>query len=167
MVKDYGYMFRNDPALADAAKTVTSLARDISEFISEKLQGELGSLCGDVGSEKAVRVVYQSACSLQHGQQIRTQPIQLLQSCGYEVIEPRNPHLCCGSAGTYNILQADLADRLRDEKLESLAETEPQVIASGNVGCMVQLGSKAPCPVVHTVELIDWATGGPKPGAIP
>jgi glycolate oxidase iron-sulfur subunit len=111
-------------------------------------------------------VAYQSACSLQHGQQIQRQPVALLRSCGFEVTEPRDPHLCCGSAGTYNILQPRIADRLRDDKIAALAATEPQVIASGNVGCMVQLAANAPCPVVHTVELLDWATGGPQPGAL-
>jgi glycolate oxidase iron-sulfur subunit len=111
-------------------------------------------------------VAYQSACSLQHGQKIQHQPVGLLRSCGFEVTEPRDPHLCCGSAGTYNILQPDIADRLRDDKTTSLAEISPQVIASGNVGCMVQLAPVAPCPVVHTIELLDWATGGPQPDAL-
>ena len=164
MVKDYGYLFRLDPELAEAAGTVASLAKDISEFFSENFDDFGASMAK---TPPSLRVAYQSACSLQHGQNIQHQPVALLQSCGFEVTEPRDPHLCCGSAGTYNILQPDIADRLRDEKITALAATEPQVIASGNVGCMIQLEAVAPCPVVHTVELLDWATGGPRPDALP
>jgi glycolate oxidase iron-sulfur subunit len=163
MVKDYGHLFRLDPDLADAAKTIASLAKDISEFFDEKFV-DLNPSAGTAPS--SLRVAYQSACSLQHGQKIQHQPVGLLRSCGFEVTEPRDPHLCCGSAGTYNILQPDIADRLRDDKTTSLAEISPQVIASGNVGCMVQLAPVAPCPVVHTIELLDWATGGPQPDAL-
>ncbi len=163
MVKDYGYLFRLDPELADAAMTIASLAKDISEFFSDNFD-DIGASVGM--APPSLRVAYQSACSLQHGQKIQHQPVALLRSCGFEVAEPRDPHLCCGSAGTYNILQPDIADRLRDDKITALAATDPQVIASGNVGCMVQLASVAPCPVVHTAELLDWATGGPRPDAL-
>ena len=163
MVKDYEHLFQHDPMLAEDAKTITSLARDVSEFINEKFGDMSATINGKLPS---LRVAYQSACSLQHGQKIQREPVALLQSCGFEVTEPRDSHLCCGSAGTYNILQPDIADRLRDQKISNLAATDPQVIASGNVGCMVQLASVAPCPVVHTVELLDWATGGPKPDAL-
>ena len=163
MVKDYGYQLRLDPELADAAQTIASLAKDISEFLSANFD-DIGSSMGKI--PPSLRVAYQSACSLRHGQKIQHQPVALLQSCGFEVTEPRDPDLCCGSAGTYNILQPDIADRLRDEKITALAATDPQVIASGNVGCMVQLATVAPCPVVHTAELLDWATGGPQPEAL-
>lgn len=163
MVKDYGYLFRHDPALAEAAARIATLTRDISEFLSENFD-DFGR--GDGQSRVDFRVAYQSACSLQHGQDIRQQPATLLKACGFDVVEPRDPHLCCGSAGTYNILQPNIADRLRDEKLAALSDTCPQAIASGNVGCMVQLASAAPCPVVHTAELLDWATGGPLPDAL-
>jgi len=163
MVKDYGYLFRLHPALADAAAKMSSLAKDISEFLNENVT-DLGTGRGKV--PQSLRVAYQSACSLQHGQKVHRQPVALLQSCGFEVVEPRDPHLCCGSAGTYNILQPDIADRLRDGKTAALAATGPQVIASGNVGCMVQLAAVAPCPIVHTAELLDWATGGPQPASI-
>ena len=163
MVKDYDHLFQRDPVLAEDAKTIASQARDVSEFINDKYGDLSAKIEGQVPS---LRVAYQSACSLQHGQKIQRQPVALLQSCGFEVIEPRDPHLCCGSAGTYNILQPDIADRLRDEKISNLSATDPQVIASGNVGCIVQLASIAPCPVVHTVELLDWATGGPLPDAL-
>ena len=160
MVKDYGHLFRFDVEAKESAKTIAFLAKDISEFFSEKF-GDIGAKTDK--SSPPLRVAYQSACSLQHGQKIQRQPVALLQSCGFEVTEPRDSHLCCGSAGTYNILQPDIADRLRDDKVDALARTDPQVIASGNVGCMVQLASVASCPVVHTVELLDWATGGPRP----
>lgn len=163
MVKDYGYLFRHDPTLVDAANRIATLAKDISEFLNDVLEDSEIEIKDGLPS---LKVAYQSACSLQHGQKIQRQPVALLRSCGFEVVEPRDPHLCCGSAGTYNILQSDIADRLRAEKIVALAATEPQVIASGNVGCMVQLNSVAPCPVVHTVELLDWATGGPLPAAL-
>ena len=167
MVKDYGYLFRLDPDLADAASTIASLAKDISEFLSESFGEIFDDLKAPAGNKPPpLRVAYQSACSLPHGQNIQRQPVALLRSCGFEVTEPRDPHLCCGSAGTYNILQPRIADRLRDDKIAALAATDPQVIASGNVGCMVQVAAKAPCPVVHTVELLDWATGGPQPDAL-
>ena len=163
MVKDYGYLFRLDPELADAARTIASLTKDISEFVFEKFDEFSAPMAI---TPPALRVAYQSACSLQHGQKIHIEPVALLRNCGFEVTEPRDSHLCCGSAGTYNILQPDIADRLRDEKITALAATEPQVIASGNVGCMIQLAATAPCPVVHTAELLDWATGGPRPDAL-
>ncbi|MDA1325982.1 MAG: glycolate oxidase subunit GlcF [Proteobacteria bacterium] len=163
MIKDYGHLFRFDTELMESAKTIASLARDISEFLSENF-GDIGATTDK--TSPPLRVAYQSACSLRHGQKIQREPVALLQSCGFEVTEPRDSHLCCGSAGTYNILQPDIADRLRDDKIDALARTGPQVIASGNVGCMVQLASVAPWPVVHTVELLDWATGGPRPEAL-
>jgi glycolate oxidase iron-sulfur subunit len=159
MVKDYGFLFRDDPALAGDAAAVASLACDISEFIDR-----IG--LNAATAPTALRVAYQSACSLRHGQKIHRQPIALLKRCGFEVVEPTDGHLCCGSAGTYNILQGDIAGRLRDRKLASLAAVNPQAIASGNVGCMVQLADGAPCPVLHTAELLDWATGGPRPEAL-
>jgi glycolate oxidase iron-sulfur subunit len=167
MVKDYGHLFRRDADLAEPAARIASLTKDISEFLNETFDEGIASH-GDPPDNmpSELRVTYQSACSLQHGQKIQRQPVALLRACGFDVSEPRDPHLCCGSAGTYNILQPKIADRLRDEKITTLSATSPQVIASGNVGCMVQLASVAPCPVVHTVELLDWATGGPRPDAI-
>ena len=159
MVKDYGYLFRNDPEWTDEAAEVAGKARDVSEFLDEI--GIIGA-----GDAKGLRIAYQSACSLQHGQGVRRQPIELLKQCGFDVVEPADAHLCCGSAGTYNILQGEIADRLRDQKIAALAAVAPNVIASGNIGCMMQLSAVAPCPVVHTAELLDWATGGPRPAAI-
>jgi glycolate oxidase iron-sulfur subunit len=156
-VKDYGHMFAGDP-LEEDAKAVAARTRDVSE-----LMAELG-----LSEPRAprMRVAYHAACSLQHGQQVRTQPKALLAAAGFEVVEPRDGHLCCGSAGTYNLLQPEISGELRARKVATLEERRPDVIAAGNIGCMVQIGSATPVPVVHTVELLDWATGGPKPPAL-
>jgi glycolate oxidase iron-sulfur subunit len=113
-----------------------------------------------------VRVAYQAACSLQHGQGVRDGPQRLLRACGFEVAEPREAHICCGSAGTYNLLQPQLAGQLRERKVANLEALAPEVIASGNLGCMTQIAGGSAVPVVHTVELLDWATGGPTPAAL-
>jgi glycolate oxidase iron-sulfur subunit len=114
-------------------------------------------------SAPPLRVAYHAACSLQHGQQVRTPPKALLKAAGFEVVEPRDAHLCCGSAGTYNLLQPAIAGELRARKVATLEERTPDVIAAGNIGCMVQIAGGTRLPVVHTVELLDWATGGPAP----
>jgi glycolate oxidase iron-sulfur subunit len=155
-VKDYGFMFRTDPDIAEPAAKIASLARDISEVMAE-----IGLLPPVV--QTGQRVAYHSACSLQHGQSIRTQPKTLLQAAGFDVVDVPEGHLCCGSAGTYNILQPEIATRLRDRKIENIARTGAAIVAAGNVGCITQIASAARVPVVHTVELLDWATGGPKP----
>jgi glycolate oxidase iron-sulfur subunit len=156
-VKDYGHMFRNEPLAADAAR-VAGLARDVSEVMAD-----LG-----LGAAEAppLRVAYHAACSLQHGQQIKTHPKTLLKAAGFEVVEPRDSHLCCGSAGTYNLMQPAISAELKARKVKTLEDKTPEVIAAGNIGCMMQIGSATRVPVVHTVELLDWATGGPKPAAL-
>ena len=156
-VKDYGHMFRNDPLAGDAA-TISELARDISEVL-ERLGFEQGA-------PKELKVAYHAACSLQHGQQIRSTPKELLKRAGFEVVEPANPHLCCGSAGTYNLLQPEISTELKNRKIATLEAKAPDVIAAGTIGCVMQIGSGTGIPVVHTVELIDWATGGPRPAAL-
>jgi glycolate oxidase iron-sulfur subunit len=156
-VKDYGHMFRNDPLAADAA-TVAGLARDISEVLARLGLPE--------GAPKGLRVAYHAACSLQHGQQIKSAPKDLLKRAGFEVVEPADSHLCCGSAGTYNLLQPELSQELQRRKVATLEAKAPQVIAAGNIGCMMQIGAGTAVPVVHTVELLDWATGGPMPRAL-
>ncbi len=153
-VKDYGHMFRNDPLAEDAAR-VSGLAMDVSELLVK-----LGL---PQGAPKGLRVAYHAACSLQHGQQIKSAPKDLLKRAGFDVVEPRDSHLCCGSAGTYNLLQPDISKELKARKVATLEEKAPQVIAAGNIGCMMQIGSGTSVPVVHTVELLDWATGGPQP----
>jgi glycolate oxidase iron-sulfur subunit len=156
-VKDYGHMFRNDPLAEDAA-TVAGLAKDISEVLVKLGLPE--------GAAKGLRVAYHAACSLQHGQQIKSAPKDLLKRVGFEVAEPADSHLCCGSAGTYNLLQPEISADLKARKIATLEAKSPQVIAAGNIGCMMQIGSGTGVPVVHTVELLDWATGGPKPRAL-
>jgi len=152
-VKDYGFMLRNDPLANDAAR-VSELAMDISELLM-KLEVPSGAM--------GQRVAYHSACSLQHGQQVKTHPKTLLKRAGFEVVEPSDPHLCCGSAGTYNLMQPEISAQLKDRKIKTLEAKAPEIIAAGNIGCMVQIGGGTDVPVVHTVELLDWATGGPKP----
>lgn len=135
---------------------ISSLTRDITEFMSEiGLQPQL--------TPTGQRVAYHSACSLQHGQQVRVQPKQLLKEVGFIVLEPPEGHLCCGSAGTYNLLQPYLAGKLRDRKVANIEGTSAQIVAAGNLGCITQIASGTSIPVVHTVELLDWATGGPRP----
>ncbi|MBL6427096.1 MAG: glycolate oxidase subunit GlcF [Maritimibacter sp.] len=152
-VKDYGHMFRTTDMAADAAR-VSAIAMDVSELL---MQLDLPEGTQDM------RVAYHAACSLQHGQQIKTYPKDLLKRAGFEVVEPADSHLCCGSAGTYNLMQPEISAQLKDRKVRTLMAKEPEVITAGNIGCMIQIGSGADVPVVHTVELLDWATGGPRP----
>ncbi|WP_424969613.1 glycolate oxidase subunit GlcF [Dinoroseobacter sp. S76] len=158
-VKDYGHMFRNEP-LAKEAAAVAGIAKDISEVLMglEVPEHEKFS--------QGLTVAYHAACSLQHGQQIKTFPKDLLRRVGFKVVEPENSHLCCGSAGTYNLMQPEISGQLKARKVETLEAKSPDLIAAGNIGCMMQIGSGTQVPIVHTVELIDWATGGPKPQAL-
>jgi glycolate oxidase iron-sulfur subunit len=158
MLKDYGFLLRTDPKYSEKAARIAGLARDVGEIVAA-----LG-LLAPTGRAPALRVAYHSACSLQHGQKIDSEPKALLAAAGFTVLDVPEGHLCCGSAGTYNILQPELATALRNRKLANIALTRPDVVAAGNIGCITQLaGEDAPVPVVHTVELLDWATGGPAP----
>jgi glycolate oxidase iron-sulfur subunit len=159
MVKDYGFLFREDPAYAEKAARIAALTRDVTELMSE---------IGLAAPTRATgqRVAYHSACSMQHGQRITNQPKALLAAAGFTVLEVPEGHLCCGSAGTYNLLQPELAGRLLQRKLANIASLEPDLVASGNIGCQTQLAAGATVPVVHTAELLDWATGGPLPPAL-
>ena len=157
VIKDYGFMLREDRDFAGPAARVSALAKDITEYVD--------------GMDLPVRerssdlvVAYHSACSLQHGQKITQLPKELLSKSGFVVKDVPESHLCCGSAGTYNILQPDIAGRLRDRKVANIATVKPDMIAAGNIGCMVQIAGGTSVPVVHTIELLDWATGGAKPG---
>jgi glycolate oxidase iron-sulfur subunit len=153
-IKDYGHMLRLDPAYAEKAKAISAKARDVSEFLAGlDLPPAVNSL----------RVAYHSACTLQHGQQLKTQPQQLLRHAGFEVFEVPEGHLCCGSAGTYNIMQPEIAGQLRDRKIKNILSVRPQIVATGNIGCINQLGGGLEIPVIHMVELLDWAYGGPNP----
>ena len=156
-VKDYGHMFRTGP-LAEEAAAISALACDVTELVARLELPE--------GAAKGLRVGYHAACSLQHGQKVRDTPKVLLRRAGFEVVEPADAHLCCGSAGTYNLLQPGISGRLKDRKLRTREAVAPDVIAAGNIGCMMQIGSGAAVPVVHSVELLDWATGGPRPRAL-
>jgi glycolate oxidase iron-sulfur subunit len=160
-IKDYGYLLREDKAYAAKAARVSKLAKDITEYI-DALDVQWPQQRSDIV------VAYHSACSLQHGQKITQLPKELLFKSGFVVKDVPESHLCCGSAGTYNILQPDIARRLRERKIANIASVKPDIISAGNIGCMVQIGSVqnadgAPIPVVHTIELLDWMTGGPKP----
>ena len=155
-IKDYGFMLRTDPAYADKAARVSALAKDITEYL----------VTLDIApqpSPPGLTVAYHAACSLQHGQKVVHAPKELLSKFGFVVKDVAEGHLCCGSAGTYNILQPAIANRLRDRKVANIERLEPDVIAAGNIGCMTQIASGTAIPVVHSVELIDWATGGPMP----
>ena len=158
VVKEYGFMFREAPApWPEMAARVAGLATDITSYLERIGYAATRPATG-------LRVAYHAACSLQHGQQITVAPKNLLRGAGFTVLEPREAHICCGSAGTYNILQPEIAGRLRERKLESIAALRPDVIAAGNVGCLTQLAGNV--PTVHTVELLDWMAGGPKPGGL-
>jgi glycolate oxidase iron-sulfur subunit len=158
-VKDYGHLLRNDPAYADRAERVSSLAKDVSEFLHDY---ELGA----PERWSSIRVAYHSACSLQHGQRIHDEPRALLKQAGFGVVDVPEGHICCGSAGTYNILQPEIAGQLKKRKIDNIRTTRADVVAAGNIGCITQLGPGLDIPVVHTVELLDWAYGGPVPAGL-
>lgn len=155
-IKDYGHMLRDDPEYADKAKRVSELAKDITEFLVTL------DLPKQTRDEEMI-VTYHSACSMQHGQKITNHPKDLLKSAGFTVREPVEGHLCCGSAGTYNILQSEISDKLKTRKVTNLERTKPDVIAAGNIGCITQIGSGTDIPIIHTIELLNWAYGGDKP----
>ena len=155
-VKDYGHLLAREEGYAERARAISALARDVTEFLSEY----------DLGPPKrwsSLRVAYHSACSMQHGQRITDEPKQLLRDAGFTVMDVPEGHICCGSAGTYNILQPDLARQLRDRKAANIASVKPDLVAAGNIGCISQLAPGLDIPIVHTVELLDWAYGGPVP----
>ncbi len=158
-VKDYGFMLRLDPAYAEKAKLVSALAKDITEYL-ETLD------LGTPENGKGLAVAYHAACSLQHGQQVTTAPKTLLARAGFDLREVPEGHICCGSAGTYNMLQPEISVRLRDRKVKNIKATGAGLVAAGNIGCITQIASGSDMPVVHTVELIDWAYGGPRPAGL-
>ncbi len=179
-VKDYGHMFRNEPLAADAAR-VAGIARDVSEVLMELTGTDADGTAWQPARDwiagtdarplrdrpqEGMIVAYHAACSLQHGQQIKTHPKTLLKKAGFSVVEPADAHLCCGSAGTYNLMQPEISKQLKDRKVRTLEARKPDIIAAGNIGCMMQIGSATAVPVVHSVELLDWAWGGPKPPAL-
>jgi glycolate oxidase iron-sulfur subunit len=151
-------MFAHDPAWKDKAARVSKLARDVSEFV---LEIGLANV-----TRRGLTVAYHSACSMQHGQKVDAQPRRLLREAGYVVKDVPDGHLCCGWAGTYQVLQPELSRRLRDAKVANIESLGPQVITAGNFGCVGNIASGTTIPVAHTVELLDWATGGPRPAAL-
>lgn len=157
-IKDYGHMLRLDPAYAEKARRVSTLAKDVTEYLS--------TLDLPVQEKKNLTVTYHSACSMQHGQKITMAPKTLLKNAGFTVRDPAEGHLCCGSAGTYNIMQSEISATLKARKVKNLEATKPDVIAAGNIGCMTQIGSGTAVPIVHTIELLDWAYGGARPAKL-
>jgi glycolate oxidase iron-sulfur subunit len=155
-VKDYGHLLKREPEYAARAARISALARDVSEFLGEY----------ELGPPKrwsSLRVAYHPACSLQHGQRVKEQPRDLLSKAGYTVVDIPESHICCGSAGTYNIMQPEIAGELRDRKAKNIKRVKPDLVAAGNIGCITQITGQVDVPVVHTVELLDWAYGGPVP----
>jgi glycolate oxidase iron-sulfur subunit len=163
VVKDYGFMLRGDPAWAARAARISSLACDLTELMAEL---GIDRTRAPADFVPGLAVAYHSACSMQHGQRIRRQPVELLKAAGFIVKEPAESHLCCGSAGTYNLLQPEIATELGQRKAGNLAATGAVLVATGNIGCLVQIGKHGLLPVLHTAELLDWATGGPRPKAL-
>lgn len=159
MIKDYAFLFRTDPDWAECAQRISALARDITEVLPVQQ--------GDPARTQGIRVAYHSACSLQHGQRIDERPRELLRAAGFDVCEIPEGHLCCGSAGTYNLLQPELALQLRERKVAAIRRVAPDVVAAGNLGCLTQIAAGIDIPAVHTVELLDWAAGGPPPENLP
>ncbi|WP_137132423.1 glycolate oxidase subunit GlcF [Rhizobium sp. FY34] len=157
-IKDYGHMLRLDPTYAQKAAQISALARDVTEY--------LATLDLPRQAPKGLTVAYHSACSMQHGQKITLQPKQLLKAAGFAVKDPAEGHLCCGSAGTYNILQPEISAQLKARKVKNIEATRADIIATGNIGCMTQIGTGTDIPILHTVELLDWAYGGPKPAKL-
>jgi glycolate oxidase iron-sulfur subunit len=159
IIKNFGFLLRNEPAYAAKAARVSALAKDVTEFLGQLDQPE-------PINPQGTTVAYHSACSMQHGQQIDALPRQLLTQAGFNVRDIPEGHLCCGSAGTYNILEPEIAMRLRDRKIANIVLTAPDVIATGNIGCIVQIASGTSIPVLHTIELLDFAHGGLKPDGL-
>jgi glycolate dehydrogenase iron-sulfur subunit len=159
MIKDYGFLLRDDPAYAAKAARVSALAKDVTEFLGLLDLPEPAQPCG-------LTVAYHSACSMQHGQRIDALPRRLLTQAGFTVREIPEGHLCCGSAGAYNILEAEIAMRLRGRKIANIMQIAPDLVATGNIGCIAQIASGTSIPVLHTIELLDFAHGGPTPDGL-
>ena len=161
-LKDYGYIFRDHPdkELRKKAKMVSSLAKDVTEYLGKNIK------LNYMKKDKKFKIAYHSACSMQHGQKIHQQPMDLLKKTGNEIVEIPDGHLCCGSAGTYNLLQDEMATELLKRKVSNINKVKPDFISTGNIGCMTQISSGTQIPIVHTIEILNWYTGGEKPKAI-
>ena len=156
-LKDYEFIFRNDKEFKKKAKKISKLTKDISEFLAENLKLKFKK------NKKNIKIAYHSACSMQHGQKVHAEPINLIKQTGNEVLEIPDGHICCGSAGTYNMLQTEIADKLLQEKVKNIEKLKPDIISTGNIGCITQISSGTKIPILHTAEIIDWYTGGLKP----
>tara|TARA_B100000989_G_scaffold10857_1_gene7410 strand:+ start:15208 stop:16503 length:1296 start_codon:yes stop_codon:yes gene_type:complete len=156
-LKDYGFIFRNDKDLKKKAKLVSDLSKDVTEYLLENLKLNLKP------KDKKYKIAYHSACSMQHGQKVHNQPMELLNRTNNEIMEIPKGHLCCGSAGTYNMLQSEIANKLLKDKVENIESIEPEIISTGNIGCISQISNGTKIPILHTIEILDWYTGGPKP----
>ena len=160
-LKDYGFIFSSDKDFKKKAKKISELTKDITEYLDQNVK-----LNFNKNLEKSYKIAYHSACSMQHGQKIHKEPVNLIKKTGNEVIEIPDGHICCGSAGTYNLLQNDIAERLLEKKLFNIKKIKPDIISTGNIGCITQISSGTNIPILHTVEIIDWYTGGPKPNIL-
>ena len=158
-LKDYAFIFRSDKDFKKKAKKISELTKDITEYLNANVKLNFTTK----KNEKTYKIAYHSACSMQHGQKIHKEPISLIKKTGNQVIDIPDGHLCCGSAGTYNILQSDIANKLLKNKVLNIEKIKPQIISTGNVGCITQIAHGTKIPILHTVEIIDWYTGGPKP----
>ena len=156
-MKDYGFIFKDDQEMKKKAKIISNLTKDVSEYLSESLKLNFKT------KDKKYKIAYHSACSMQHGQKVHEQPINLIKQTGNIVLDVPEGHMCCGSAGTYNILHQKMAKSLLKNKVENIQKISPDFISTGNIGCMTQIGAGTKIPIVHTVEVMDWLTGGPKP----
>ena len=159
-LKDYGFIFRSNEDFKKKAKKISELTKDISEYLYDNIKL---NFIQNKENNKKYRIAYHSACSMQHGQKIHDVPINLIKKTGNHVLDIPDGHICCGSAGTYNLLQSDIAKKLLENKISNIAKINPQFIATGNIGCITQIANGTKIPILHTVEIIDWYTGGPKP----
>jgi glycolate oxidase iron-sulfur subunit len=161
-IKDYGYIFRDhqDKEIRNKAKIVSDLAKDVTEYLGKNIKLNYKT------KDKKFKIAYHSACSMQHGQKLHSKPIDLLKKTGNDIFEIPDGHLCCGSAGTYNLLQDQMAAELLKRKVENINKVNPDFISTGNIGCITQISSGTKIPIVHTIEVLDWYTGGEKPKAI-
>ena len=159
-LKDYGFIFRSDDNFKKKAKKISELTKDITEYLDNKVKL---SFIDQSKNEKKYKIAYHSACSMQHAQKVHKEPMNLIRKTGNQVVEISDGHLCCGSAGTYNLLQNDIAKKLLRNKITNIEKINPQIISTGNIGCITQIANGTKIPILHTVEIIDWYTGGPKP----
>ena len=159
-LKDYGFIFRSDKDLKKKAKKISELTKDISEYLDENVKL---NFIKKMQNDKKYKIAYHSACSMQHGQNIHKEPINLIKKTGNTVLEIPEGHICCGSAGTYNLLQNDIAKKLLQNKISNIKKINPEIISTGNIGCITQISQSTKIPILHTIEIIDWYTGGPKP----